>query len=337
MKRVWSVQYLRAAAALGVVVFHTLESSDHRFPVGAAGVDIFFIISGFIMASLMLGEEASPGVFLTRRLTRIVPLYWLATAACLAVAFVKPNFFYRIDASAQNALWSLLFIPHTSTTGGVAPVLWQGWTLEYEMFFYALCTAALFLPSRHRLKCLTLLIAMLVAIGVAFAPSGPILTAYTNTLLLEFVLGIALGAAWRVQRLPNAWTGAALLALGLTLFGLQHAALIPVSGERVIDWGVPALLIVAGALALEARGRVFRSKFGALLGDASYALYLTHGFVVSAFVWFFADATLWIRVPVCVVASVALAIATHFLVERPLAAAFKPKPQAMPERAPTQA
>ena len=122
MEKVWSIQYLRAIAALGVVIFHSLESSEHRFIVGQAGVDLFFIISGFIMASLMSGPEGKPGIFLGRRLLRIVPLYWIATFAALFVTWIKPNFFRSMDPSVSNTILSLFFVPHESATG-IAPVL----------------------------------------------------------------------------------------------------------------------------------------------------------------------------------------------------------------------
>ncbi len=318
MKRIWSIQYLRGVAALAVVFFHTLESSTHKFGIGAAGVDIFFIISGFIMASLMLGDEARPDVFAFRRLVRIVPIYWLATTAAVAIAWIAPNFFHYMDASVENTLLSLAFIPHESQTGA-APVLWQGWTLEYEMFFYTLCTLALmFLPSSNRLKTLAGLLLLLSAIGLVLAPTHPVARAYTSPLLLEFAAGIGLATAWRAGLMPRAALGATSLIAGFAVFAALQIGVLPASGVRVIDWGIPAFLIVAGALCLEAGGRVAKSRFGLLLGDASYSLYLTHGFVVSAFLWFFADASLWIRAPVCAVGSVAVAIAAYLWFERPL-------------------
>lgn len=322
MERIWSVQYLRALAALGVVVFHALESSTHRFPIGAAGVDVFFVISGFIMASLMLGRESEPWTFGWRRLVRIVPLYWAATLAALAIAWIKPNFFYRMDASFENAALSFLFIPHASATGGVSPVLWQGWTLEYEMFFYLLCTLALLLPSR-RLLALGVVLVVLVTVGIVTQPAEPIALAYTNPLLLEFGAGVLLALAWRRRWLNTPWLGAAAIVAGVSAYALQQTGLAPVTGVRVIDWGVPALFIVAGALALEGAGRMPQSRFGLLVGDASYSLYLTHGFVVSGFLWFFSDTPLPLRVLACAVGAVACAIATFLFFEKPVTAFLK--------------
>jgi exopolysaccharide production protein ExoZ len=317
MERIWSIQYLRALAALGVVVFHALESSPYRFEIGQAGVDVFFVISGFIMASLMLGREGDPLTFAWRRLVRIVPLYWATTFAALVVAWLKPSFFYRMDASLENAALSMLFIPHTSAAGGVSPVLWQGWTLEYEMFFYLLCALALLLPSR-RLVALGAALVALVVVGLVVQPAGPIALAYTNPLLLEFGAGVLLALAWRQRWLRAFWLGAGALAAGVGVYALQQAGLAPVTGARIIDWGVPALLIVAGALAMEGGGRMPRSRFGLLVGDASYSLYLTHGFAVSGFLWFFPETPLPLRVAACVIGAVTAAIATYLLFEKPV-------------------
>lgn len=322
MERIWSIQYLRALAALGVVVFHALESSTHRFPIGAAGVDVFFVISGFIMASLMLGRESEPLTFGWRRLVRIVPLYWAATLAALAIAWIKPNFFYRIDASFENAALSLLFIPHTSATGGVSPVLWQGWTLEYEMFFYVLCTLALLLPSR-RLLALGVALMVLVIVGIVTQPEEPIVLAYTNPLLLEFGAGVLLALAWRRRWLNASWLGAAAIVAGVSAYALQQVGLAPITGARAIDWGLPALLIVAGALAMEGARRMPQSRLGLLVGDASYSLYLTHTFVVSGFLWVFPEAPLPLRVAACGVGAVTVAIATYLCFEKPVTELLK--------------
>lgn len=324
MNLIWSVQYLRAIAALSVVVFHTLESSTLKFSIGAAGVDVFFVISGFIMASLMLGAEAAPAKFLWRRVVRIVPLYWIATLGALAIAWIKPNFFLHFDSSLENVLFSLAFVPHVSATNGVTPVLWQGWTLEYEMFFYALCTIALALPMRnHRLKLLGGVLAALVFLGLAAPSDNPIMAVYTNPLLLEFAAGAALGAAWCGRKLPGPRVGAALLLAGVGCYALQQAGFLALSGARAFDWGVPAAMIVAGALGLELHGRVPHSHIGRLLGDASYSIYLTHGFFVGGFLWYFSDAPLWVRVPVCIAGSIAVALVSYRWVERPITNALK--------------
>lgn len=319
MKKLWSIQYLRAFAAVAVVVFHSLESSTFRFPVGAAGVDVFFVISGFIITTLTNHREKDATEFLYHRLVRIVPLYWALTIIAFAIGLVKSNFFYRFDASFSNLIYSLLFLPHSAAVGRVTPVLQQGWTLEYEMFFYAIFTIWLFYPAKNRLKFIALILCALVIVGLFIPKPSPALLTYTSPLLLEFVAGIRLAVAWERKLMPPPIFGLAFIAAGFGLFCLQLTLAAPSSGiMQAIRWGGPAALIVFGALSLEAGEHVPRVRLGVLLGDASYAIYLAHGFVVTAFLWRFSAAPIWGRVTICVVASCLVAVVIHLWLERPL-------------------
>jgi exopolysaccharide production protein ExoZ len=340
MDRIWSIQYLRALAALAVVVFHSMTTVQGSFDIGAAGVDIFFVISGFIMASLTFGREASPGLFLWRRAIRIVPVYWLATLAAAAILAVKPTFFYKGDGSIENTALSLLFFPHESAAGGRAPVIEQGWTLEFEVFFYFLCALALlWLPQRNRLKILCGVLVLLAAIGLLLPGLTRPWGTYTSQLLLEFVGGIALAAAWRQKLLQSATLGAAAMLAGFAAFALMQAGVLPQTGQRALDWGLPAFLIVAGALAFEGAGRVPRSNAGALLGDASYSLYLTHTFVLAVMLRIGGNLPLWAYLLASIGGSILVAIASYQLVEKPAMAALKPlwkRPSVRPSPSPAQ-
>jgi len=341
MQQVWSIQYLRAVAALGVVIYHSFEASRHlnppgaNFEIGAAGVDIFFVVSGFIMASLMLNNETRPGEFLWRRLIRIAPLYWLASLAAVTIDLIRPGLLGELDASLRNTLLTLAFLPHESAGAGPAPVLWQGWTLEYEMFFYVLCGLALLAPRANRLKYLCALLVALVTIGFLSPSEHRIAQIYTGPLLLEFVAGVGLGAAWRESMLPRPIYGVIMVVLGLGVYSAQQLGALPLVGVRALDWGAPALLIVAGALSIERGGWAPRSKSWLILGDASYSLYLTHGFAISGVLWVFSSLPLASRVALCVAASIVVALCSYFLVERPITTALKRFPQRNPRAAAT--
>jgi exopolysaccharide production protein ExoZ len=300
-------------------VFHSLESSTCRFSVGAAGVDVFFVISGFIITILTNNRETDALDFLYHRLVRIVPLYWILTLVAFAIGFLKVNFFYRFDRSFSNLTQSLLFLPHAAAKGLSAPVLQQGWTLEYEMFFYAVFTIWLFFHTKNRMIMVALLLGALAIIGIVTRQTSPVLLTYTSPLLLEFVAGIGLAVAWERKLMPPPIFGLAFIVLGLGMFGLQLTLDAPSSGMmRAIQWGGPAALMVIGALSLEAGEHVPRVRLGVLLGDASYALYLAHGFVVSAFLWRFSAAPIWGRVAICVVGACLVAAVVHLWLERPL-------------------
>src|ERR1700733_8304140 len=133
--RLLSIQILRAVAALSVMITHLwwgLFTPD--FFLGAVGVDLFFVISGFIMVYVsepLFGQKSSPTTFFVRRVVRIVPLYWMITVAILIGGHslgLRPN------TTWLNIVGSFMFIPTTHADGTTEPVLLVGWTLNYEMF-----------------------------------------------------------------------------------------------------------------------------------------------------------------------------------------------------------
>ncbi len=299
----WSLQYLRAAAATAVVAFHT--NWTHTV-IGAAGVDLFFIISGFVMA--MVTERAmAPGAFLRDRAIRIVPLYWLCTLVMAVTARPAP---WRVGLS-------LLFWPHDDGKGNVWPVIIPGWTLVYEVFFYGLMAGLLLAPRRLRLPGMGVALLALVAAGRVWDPSGPAGRVYTDPILLEFLAGMLLHAAWRRGWVRAGWPGLAAAGLGVVSLLLQFGWASPLL-LRVVLWGVPALLIVGGGLAMEAAGLLPRWRWLGRLGDASYALYLTHGFVLHRTDPIMKAWPAPVAVGAAVLACTAVGLAVHWLVERPV-------------------
>jgi len=297
-----SIQYLRGLAALAVVAFHTGYT---RTVIGAAGVDVFFVISGFIMVHVSR-REAAPAAFLAARLLRVVPLYWFATLATLAI---RPE-------PGSDLLTSLSFIPHLGLDGRDRPVVDQGWTLNFEMFFYAAFAVSLLASAQVRLRALTVGLGALVLIGVALHPVGIVASTYTSPMLLEFLAGAWLCRAWQTRRLPGAGLSLAMVAAGCVAFVI---ALHTMPGaERPFVWGIPALLIVAGGLGVETAGRLPRVPGLVSLGNASYALYLTHMLVIRPMLAVLkpypAPLALAVTAGLCVV----LALAVHRGLEVPI-------------------
>jgi len=194
------IQYLRAFAAMSVVWLHAIEQmpgagATFDLHFGASGVDVFFVISGFIMLATTRGRDTTAAGFLVRRLLRVAPLYWLATLAMLAGSLLAPAAFHTLRYSAATVVESLLFIPHWSLAfpGNAWPVLVPGWTLNYEMFFYVLFALSLALPARWRLAGLAAAIGTLAATGYLAGPfANPVAATYTSRLLLEFLASSAL-------------------------------------------------------------------------------------------------------------------------------------------------
>lgn len=284
----YPVQYLRAVAALVVMLFHVSVLSQETWAldpkridhVGAAGVDLFFVISGFIMAMIVDRPGAFSGrEFWIKRIARVAPAYWVITLFVFILAALAPSLFRSTTADITHLLTSLLFLAANTGEGSTVPMLVVGWTLNYEIFFYAIVAITAGLFSDRRLLIASAVIIGLVLLGIATDSANPSLAFYTNPILLEFVFGILVFQSWRqTGRLRLGFAPLAVLAAGVLLLVLQWER--PMVDWRPYYWGVPAAAVLYGALGVT----TFRNGFLARMGDWSYAVYLTHVFVVTFYV-----------------------------------------------------
>jgi exopolysaccharide production protein ExoZ len=281
-----NIQALRAIAALLVVFVH-LDIFARALGVpttGHGGVDLFFVISGFIMVHTTHARPIGPGAFLLNRLTRIAPIYWLLTLATFGVAWLLPGLMQATVADAEQLLLSLAFIPFRKSNGLVQPVLFVGWTLNFEMFFYALFALGLTFRDRRRgAQAVVLAIGLIVALGWWLRPENVVAAFYTRPIILEFAAGMglaALGPGARCETPLGRRAVASLCALGLVALALVPVA-FPVA-SRLLTHGVPALIVAACAIVLHHSGVSWSNRWLLLLGNASYSLYLTHPFVTQA-------------------------------------------------------
>ena len=289
MRKLSNIQVLRGLAALAVVLFHAREEVDGLgiatrlpgFMPGAAGVDVFFVISGLVMvyaSAPLFGTLRSALPFLLKRLARIVPLYWAVTALFVLLDPADARGDLGRRAFAGFLALSLAFVPYAAPANPDAtPVYPLGWTLNYEMAFYACFAFAIALPRRGAVAALAIAFAGLAAANLLTALPGWL--AYLGaTQILEFVAGLLIAeAALSGRRLPRA-VAAGLVVLGL----LAIPAAAPFSdlwwgGWRGLVWGLPAAAIVAAAALCPPAGPAGPLRRGLeRLGDASYALYLVH-------------------------------------------------------------
>lgn len=280
-----SIQYLRAVAALLIVYQHAREFVPEHFARlkffnGECGIDIFFVISGFIMTVTAAG--AAPRDFLLRRLTRIVPLYWFFSVLAVALFFVARPWAGNIEVTVQTLVMSLLFIPHENLThpGKIWPILPQGWTLMYEMFFYITFALLLSLPVHKRIIAIGLGYLGLVGLGVLLPHTNiPLVYVLTNPILLEFVSGMVVGHLYLRRRELPFLMGAALLVTGTGWLVVECFSEAP----RLSVRGVTAFMIVLGAVSMESQRGMLKIGFLRLLGDSSYSIYLSHLFVLQMF------------------------------------------------------
>ena len=268
------IQYLRALAAMMVVWGHSLyvvPGVADRLGApyfGGSGVDLFFVISGFIMVVTTSRREITPQKFLLLRIVRVVPLYWLATLTWVAYGLVEHS--GQSPYAVPAIVRSLLFVP---CPAGVWPVLQNGWTLNYEMFFYALFALSLAAPRRVRMPVLAVALAALVGVGRLFGPfANPLAFSYTNPYLLEFVAGMVLAHGWLQggsrDSLPQSLS---LIVFGFYCVGSLHSRFTILGG---------AFLIIAGSL--NPRICAIENRTLLELGNASYSIYLAHQFVLEA-------------------------------------------------------
>lgn len=269
MQKLRSIQVLRAIAACAVVLLHAYP--DPQAPIGnagygAAGVDLFFVISGFIMANVSVGR--TPGQFLTDRLWRIYPLWWVAL---LPWIFMLPRGGTFVISSLT--LWPIY------PGGYYPPLLKVGWTLSFEMLFYLGMTLAL--AKRAALP----LGAYALFLMGALLTASPLLHFVGNPMAFEFLMGVI------IAKLPRPTAAGLLIPLGLALFAFTSPHVGDVDSvmptelafRRVVEWGLPAAMIVWGTLSLESyfNGRAFDVPVA--MGDASYSVYLFHPLLAYGF------------------------------------------------------
>ena len=298
------------------------------------GVDLFFVISGFIMATLAARSRRGlidAGHFLRRRLWRVVPLYWLYTTLVVVVMVIAPGM-VNSSYAEQDILASYLLWPQATL-----PVLTVGWTLIHELYFYLVMALAIALvPHRYRPMVLLGWAATIVGAQVWMpTPLSPLFSVVFNAMTLEFIGGAVLGLYWR--RLPVRAAMACLplgvVAFGLGMWGLDRFqdGLPSVDGHdplvRTMVFGTASMLIVLGAVALETTCRWTPPRWLLAIGDSSYSLYLSHVFVVSAAGRFWSMSTLnhsalahATFVLITVAACVVVGLLSYRLLEQPLLA-----------------
>ncbi len=316
-----NIQFLRAFAALGVVIYHTGFLYRGSVHTELQGVAIFFVISGFIMTHISRkGHEG----FLLQRLIRIVPLYWLVT---LAIFFMKLKARGAGPDLTLGALGkSLLFIPYRDSTGEWLPIDGVGWTLNFEMYFYLVFAIAL--AASVRFAPFIAAAAVLAIRPLAALTSNEIFAFYAHDYIIYFTLGIAAFYLWRgiAPRLQGRGAAVTLASIASAVAFLawhlfpELVAACPPRIAALIDHLMP-LIVVFAALCLNSIGLQSNWKPVLVLGDASYALYLIHTQIIGQLrrMGHAIDAQSGVGTVLFVMAvSCTCAVALHYIFERPV-------------------
>ncbi|MGI8397393.1 acyltransferase family protein [Agrobacterium deltaense] len=288
-----NLQVLRAAAAFLVFFHHFMPNIDKLFPgaktyeFGAAGVDIFFVLSGFIMVLTTFNKDSDPARFFFNRIARIVPIYWIMTSAIVALFLIGFRPIGVLDLQLSYVWKSLLFIPFMRN-GLWEPILSVGWTLNFEMFFYALFALLLIVPDfRLRIVLLVTILACLVGAGMIFV-LNPYLEYYTSPVILDFAFGAGFGAFYVSGRASfssgNRTCAWLLIAMGALLVAATGRGLELSSSHNILrpmTWGFAGLLLIYGCVLLEENGFVAKNRILIYLGNASYSIYLVHNLMIQ--------------------------------------------------------
>jgi exopolysaccharide production protein ExoZ len=290
-----SIQILRAVAVFLVAWLHAGQTLGDWRPVElphftAFGIDIFFVISGFIMGAVLLRNQEAPGVraswrFLRRRLIRILPIYWIFAL----LEYARLVFSRR--SLASNYLPSLLLLP------GLSPryplLIGVSWTLVFEMFFYYTLSAVLLLTVKRAVPVAILLLGLAVLAGEITHPRSALAIILTSPILLEFICGALVAMSfYRFGRRRR--VGIVMLIVGviISLYLRSHRELVGAQGidlvfsssgvmQRVMTWGLSATLIVSGTVFWSPATKSLPAKLAVVLGNSSYSAYLASSLLIE--------------------------------------------------------
>lgn len=350
MMKLPNIQILRAIAALAVVFYHDgIETTNictsigtpcnYDFWVGGFGVPLFFIISGFIMVMTSwnsFGQAGAPGDFIKRRITRIVPLYWLITSIAVIGIIISPS---MLNVPVLDPLYiaaSYLFWPVTRVNGLVRPIANLGWTLNLEMMFYVVFTVALFFS---RARGLIMAIGFLAAMSVLqvsglFGKTGALQSTpfnfWADPIILNFIMGMLIAVLFRRGVRLNKIATSVLILIsigGILLVGNFSGLLNALPEDHIINRVtamVPMLcLVIAATMGPQLDPSKTYWRAGLLAGDASYSLYLIHPFILRPLgkIWAKFIGTglpVWSFTILGVFAALSGGLILYWVVERPL-------------------
>jgi len=336
-----SIQLLRVVAALSVVYVHCADGIVCRSfrTTGRFGVDIFFVISGFVIAYVVSRGEGGAGNFLIKRVIRIEPMYLFVTIIMTLTAVIFPGLIKNNEVSVSGFIKSILFIPGPENGG--SPVLDQGWTLNYEMLFYVVVFLCVLFAKNKRYLTISCALALVFIMAVLqFGNTDNfILNYYGPSMFLEFIYGIILYHLYTLFETTNrrisvnrwvkiiALASSAIFWYGFMIYCDMGDHYLSIS--RGIILGIPAAAVAGSVLFLEKEIRYDNKaiRFLAEIGEASYVMYLIHCLIITFFakvVFEEASGTncLFIyeivKIIIVVIATITFSILVHRFIDMPI-------------------
>ena len=272
-----NLQSLRAFAATNVAYLHVLVGSEmydmsasslsalSTSRWGANGVDIFFVLSGFIMMYTQIHNPKKIHEFYLSRIIRIVPIYWLISLFIIILYLIFPIIFKSFSLDLKKVISSLFFMAQPLTGG--KPIIVIGWTLEWEMLFYFIFGLSLCLQDIKKRIFLIFLLMVLIYV----------LTKYL--LIFEFFLGVLIAYVHNKVKLSHN-VGLMIFIFGVILLLLSlNSYFYTIDIDRFFKWGIPSVFIIAGAVCC----RQLDNSLLFYLGNASYSIYLINVITIPFF------------------------------------------------------
>ncbi|HGM5268475.1 acyltransferase family protein [Serratia nevei] len=269
-----NIQILRALAVLMVIANHSSGlvykygfNADGFLQVGhwgAYGVDIFFVISGYIMAMIDKVKSKTPASFIKDRFVRIVPVYWIFTLLMIFMQAVYPEAFREGLFTNEQNISSMLFISYL--LGYDYPTIYVGWSLELEMTFYAIFALCLFIGNQF------IKISLLVALIFILSFLG-----FMRPAAVEFSFGILLYYLANGLKIENKLSAFWFIPLIVTLVTMLMISDMPID---LVSWSRPLVIgtISFAMVAFSIACVDLRKGFFTYIGDASYSIYLVQVF-----------------------------------------------------------
>ncbi|SEO26841.1 Peptidoglycan/LPS O-acetylase OafA/YrhL, contains acyltransferase and SGNH-hydrolase domains [Mucilaginibacter gossypiicola] len=361
-EKIISIQVLRAIAVLMVVFIHTISSANYLFTGkglfhskaviatyyfladwGAIGVDLFFIISGFIMTRVVAPFESVKNGwkdFILKRVIRIIPYYWLISAVYLVLSIM-----WHQPVTLQSVLSTLFFFPVFNSFQYISPILFVGWSLSIELYFYLLIAVLLIFKTQNLKIKLVVIMCALTLLGVLVNSNYVIIDFALSPLLFEFALGVILGMFYDrfkgFERKNIAWFFFTVsIVLGAFLMSrsifIDHKEItLPnnifsntwIALRRSLIWGIPCMLFAGGYILLEKSIFATNNLYVkiteplVLLGNASYTCYLVHIMGIKFFAIIFRYLGISspdVYIILCTLVCVAASVPVYKYVELPL-------------------
>lgn len=342
MRKFQNIQALRGVAVLSVVLFHLVAFEQKYggketilpviFKFGLFGVDLFFVISGFVMVTITRGKYQDIKqalLFLYHRTSRIYPAYWIYSIFVLCVFLIKPSLVNSSQGNQVDLLSSFLLLPSKTL-----PLIMVGWTLIHEMYFYLIFfLVMLIIKERHMPFAILSWGTGIIFMNVCLNLTSPFSRLVSHPLTIEFICGCFLAILFfrennnriLATRLLVILTSMVLIAsvYGYSRYHQLTGQIDPEGWWRILIFGVPAILLVLSFVNAEKNGNILHSSI-VKIGDASYSIYLSHILTLSV------AGRLWrmsssnsaygniIMIPLFLVLTIIVGIVSYHVIEMPL-------------------